>query len=70
MQYLKDLFKQFKDWRLAIKAYNEGEKRVQELIDQHGTRDPWVLEHKSSSEGYLSGVMAMMIILNSPELLD
>jgi hypothetical protein len=54
---------------LAIKGYNEGETQVQNLIDQYGTKDPWVLERQNSPESYLSGVMAMIIILNHPELI-
>ena len=61
IQYLKDLNALFGDWRLALKAYNEGERHVQSLIDQYGTRDPWALEKADSTEGYLSGAMAMLI---------
>lgn len=70
MRYYRDLFAIFQDWRLVLKAYNEGERRVQRLIDQHGTRDPWELERLSTTESYLSGAMAMIIILKNPSLLD
>jgi hypothetical protein len=70
MSYFKDLYAQFGDWRLAIKGYNEGEKRVQVLIDQYHTRDPWKLEDIGTAEDYLAGTMAMMIILDHPTLLD
>lgn len=70
VSYLTDLHKEFGDWRLAIKAYNEGEARVRSLIETYQTRDPWVLERKSRGEGYLSGVMAMILILNHPELAE
>jgi membrane-bound lytic murein transglycosylase D len=70
MRYYRDLFAIFQDWRLVLKAYNEGERRVQQLIDQHGTRDPWELERLSTTESYLSGAMAMIIILKNPSLLD
>jgi membrane-bound lytic murein transglycosylase D len=70
MRYLKDLNDLFHDWRLAIKAYNEGENHVQELITKNGTRDPWVLERKDPKEGYLTGTMAMMIMLKNPELMN
>lgn len=68
IKYLKKLHGQFQDWRLAIKAYNEGETQVEKLIQELKTKDPWVLERKSSSEQYLSGVIATMIILSHPEL--
>jgi soluble lytic murein transglycosylase-like protein len=70
MRYLRDLNTLFQDWRLALRAYNEGESRVQRLIDQYGTRDPWTLERAESTEGYLSGAMAMIIILKNPSLLN
>ncbi len=37
-QYLADLHRQFKDWRLALAAYNAGEGTVQELLDQRKAR--------------------------------
>jgi membrane-bound lytic murein transglycosylase D len=68
MRYLIFLHSKFHDWRLAIKAYNEGEERVQRLIKKHKTSDPWVLEKLDSKEGYLSGAVAMMILSRKPSL--
>lgn len=34
-QYLKYLYDRFKDWRLALAAYNAGEGTVQKLLDRH-----------------------------------
>ncbi|MEK7690390.1 MAG: transglycosylase SLT domain-containing protein, partial [Bdellovibrionota bacterium] len=70
MRYYRDLMGLFQDWRLALRAYGEGESRVQQLIDQYNTRDPWELEKLDSKYGYLSGAMAMIIILKNPSLLD
>lgn len=71
MELLSDLFDLFQDWRFAIKAYNEGEDRVQGLIDKYGSRDPWQLEiQEEGPEQYLSQVMALMIILKNPSLLN
>jgi membrane-bound lytic murein transglycosylase D len=70
MRYLTDLHARFKDWRLAIKAYNEGEKRVESLIQKYASRDPWVLEKASSTEGYLAGAIATVILYKNPKLLD
>jgi membrane-bound lytic murein transglycosylase D len=36
-QYLKYLHDRFKDWRLALAAYNAGEGAVQKLLDRHQT---------------------------------
>ena len=70
MQYLTDHHAEFKDWLLAMKAYNEGENRVRELIEKHGTRDPWKLERLSTTESYLSQVMAGILILRNPALVE
>ncbi|MBI4404473.1 MAG: transglycosylase SLT domain-containing protein [Deltaproteobacteria bacterium] len=74
MRYLRHMnfYKQrpFRDWRLSIKGYNEGEGHVQKLINELGTRDPWELEQEEPREHYLSGAMAVMIILKNPLLLE
>ncbi len=38
-QYLKHLYDHFKDWRLALAAYNAGEGTVQKLLDRYKTRN-------------------------------
>lgn len=42
-RYLNDLFAIFKDWNLALAAYNWGEGKVQRLIDSTGLKDFWQL---------------------------
>jgi len=36
-RYLKYLHERFKDWRLALAAYNAGEGTVQKLLDRYKT---------------------------------
>ncbi|HEV2438284.1 MAG TPA: lytic transglycosylase domain-containing protein [Verrucomicrobiae bacterium] len=38
-QYLKHLYDRFKDWRLALAAYNAGEGTVQKLLDRYQTQN-------------------------------
>jgi membrane-bound lytic murein transglycosylase D len=42
-RYLNDLFAMFKDWNLALAAYNWGEGKVQRLITRTGMNDFWQL---------------------------
>jgi membrane-bound lytic murein transglycosylase D len=42
-RYLNDLFATFKDWNLALAAYNWGEGKVQRLIESTGLKDFWQL---------------------------
>src|SRR5262245_11077825 len=38
-RYLRDLYRQFGDWKLVLAAYNWGEGKVQRVIDRTGVRD-------------------------------
>jgi len=71
MRLLKADYLQFKDWQLAVMAYNMGEGAVQEGIRKTGSRDPWVLINQGfeNDSDYLAKLMAAIIILKSPELL-
>lgn len=42
-RYLRDLYNEFKDWNLAISAYNCGQGRIRSLIQKHKTSNYWKL---------------------------
>ena len=72
MRYLKSNYLRFKDWPLAVLAYNIGEKNVMKAIQQTGSHDAWALI-RNGHEGdkdYLPKVIASMIILKNPETMN
>lgn len=71
-RYLMNQKRIFKDWHLALLAYNVGEGRVQRGIKKYKTRDAWELISKGveGDKGYLPNIMAAMIIMKNPHLLD
>lgn len=70
-RYLKDLYKMFGDWYLAMAAYNTGEGRVARLIKAHGTRDFWQLSKMrtglyNETKQYVPKYIAATIIAKQP----
>jgi membrane-bound lytic murein transglycosylase D len=62
-QYLKYLHDRFKDWRLALAAYNSGEGTVQKLLDRHktGSYDA-IAEHlPAETQMYVPRVEAILL---------
>lgn len=73
MDYFRDLSSQFKkNWELALLGYYVGENAVEEAIKSTGSRDAWVLvrEGIESDSNYLARVIAAVIILKNPSVLD
>jgi membrane-bound lytic murein transglycosylase D len=62
----------FKDWHLSLLAYNIGEGAVQKGIKKFNTRSAWelVANGVEGDKNYLPSVMAAMIIMRNPELLE
>ncbi|MGZ5279721.1 MAG: transglycosylase SLT domain-containing protein [Pseudobdellovibrionaceae bacterium] len=72
MRYLQANHLRFKDWQLALLAYNMGEGNLQSAIDKVGSNDAWVLI-RAGFEGdrrYLAKVMAAVLIMKNPETLQ
>ena len=72
LKYLKANYKIFKDWPLALLAYNVGENRVKKAIKKTGSRNAWVLIRKGcyGDKDYLNKIMAVAIIMKNPKRLN
>jgi len=70
IRYLSDLHDEFRDWHLALAAYNEGEGAVRNAVLKGGTRDAWRLVHDGHLNDYLVYITAGILIMKHPELLD
>lgn len=72
VRYLADLYRHFGDWNLAILAYNTGSARVEEGIRAVGSRDAWRIIDAGyeNDRDYLARVMAAILIVENPSLLE
>lgn len=74
-RYLKDLYKSFGDWNLALAAYNWGGGRVRRLMQRTGAHDFWdlvrsVQEIPKETKNYIPLVQASIILGRNPEKFD
>lgn len=68
-QYLKDLYKEFDSWELALAGYNCGEARVRKGIKKTRSNDFWVVSKTLPREtrNYVPKFIASLIIAMDPE---
>ncbi|PKK83276.1 MAG: hypothetical protein CVT49_09255 [candidate division Zixibacteria bacterium HGW-Zixibacteria-1] len=66
-RFLKDLYKQFGSWELALAAYNGGPGRVSRTIKKQNTNDFWKLNLRKQTEDYVPFFMAATMISKDPE---
>ena len=71
IKYLGKLHREFDDWYLAVAAYNAGERRIENAITDHGTRDFWEIAATDSifqeTKRYVPKLIAAIIIGRNPE---
>jgi len=67
-RFLRDLYGEFGDWRLAIAAYNCGPGRLRRAIRKARTRDFWRLRLPRETSEYVPKFMAALIISKFPEV--
>jgi soluble lytic murein transglycosylase-like protein len=58
------------DWRLALAAYNQGDKKVNEALSKGGSRDVSALMAAGHLNDYTATVQAGLLIVRNPHLLD
>jgi membrane-bound lytic murein transglycosylase D len=66
LNYLSKLHDQFRNWALALAAYNCGEARVQKAMADQGVNDFYHLSLPEETERYVHRVIAAKIILEAP----
>ncbi len=70
-RHLKDLYKQFGDWYLAMAAYNSGAATVQHAVERTGYADFWELYKRGvlpqETRNYVPIILAVTIIAKNPE---
>ncbi|MBI5586179.1 MAG: lytic transglycosylase domain-containing protein [Deltaproteobacteria bacterium] len=66
LSYLKMLYGLFGKWTLAMAAYNCGEERVKEEIQQQGENDYFRLDLPQETERYIFRILAAKTLLADP----
>jgi membrane-bound lytic murein transglycosylase D len=66
LAYLKDLHARFGDWPLALAAYNAGESRIAQALQQQGVSSYYQLTLPEETERYVLRVFAAKLILSDP----
>jgi membrane-bound lytic murein transglycosylase D len=64
--YLRDLYRMFSSWPLALASYNGGEGRVARQIARQKTTDFWKLKLRDQTENYVPLFMAALMIAKDP----
>lgn len=71
-KYLRDLYREFKSWHLAMAAYNAGPGRIRGTIRRAGTDDFWELVRRkklpSETMDYIPKYLAARYIGENPDL--
>jgi len=66
LNYLTDLHKEFKNWPLAIAAYNCGENRMAKALSAQGVNNFYDADLPLETEAYIFRILAAKSILSNP----
>ena len=64
--YLRDLYRRYGNWTVAIATYNCGDKRVQEQIRAIGATDYYQMRLPTETERYIFRILAVKAVLGDP----
>ena len=68
--YLKDLYREFQDWPLALAAYNAGPRRIHQALEETHSSTFWDLLELAAipreTRGYVPTFFASLIIASDP----
>jgi len=67
LAYLKSLYGEFRNWPLAMAAYNAGENRIRKEVEFQKTADYYRLHLPTETERYVYKIAVAKIILSTPE---
>jgi soluble lytic murein transglycosylase-like protein len=67
MQYLRRLYSLFNDWPLALAAYNAGEQRVLDELQEQRVNSYYELALPAETERFVYKIIAVKVILANPE---
>lgn len=73
LTFLNSNYEKFHDWKLAVFAYEYGDKQTAKLIEKTGSRDFWKLANASGSKAMKDFVLmfdAAVIIMNNPDIVN
>ncbi|PIT99377.1 MAG: murein transglycosylase [Bdellovibrionales bacterium CG10_big_fil_rev_8_21_14_0_10_45_34] len=71
-KYLKVLFQEFQDWKLATASYNAGENYIKRITRNHDTKSFWRLSRAGAlydeTRDYVPKFLAALVIAKAPHL--
>jgi len=71
VQFLRDLYRDFNDWPLALAAYNAGPRRIRNAMEETGAATFWELSDLTAipkeTRGYVPTFYAALIIASDPQ---
>jgi beta-lactamase regulating signal transducer with metallopeptidase domain len=75
---LQSLHEQYHDWKLAVVAYEIGDKETSRLINATGSHDAWIIarsaavpdKYKTELKKYLAMFDASVILIHNPSILN